>query len=447
MSAAVGQQVPNGQQATSGQEAGGWRPTLALLCAATTSGALAFGSIALHRPDLIALAAPLLAWLLFHVGRAGGGSLHVRLRGAASTLLEDQSTHARVRVTAPPGADLLSVNLAPGEWLRSRDALTRVAAAEPGQTLVQYVVTARRWSRTSIGSAQVIAWAGQGLFCADAQVSGPPIKVLPYRERFTVSDVLPVATGLVGAHRSRRRGEGTDLAGIRPFQVGDRLKRINWPVSLRTRALHVTETVTDLDATVMIVLDSSTDLVPGDDPARIGGTLDTAVHAAAALAEHYLRAGDRVGLVDDGPATRTVLPAAGRAHLDRIVDALIDVDTEPGRRTAAARLARMLGRIAPRAMVILITPLLEAARPEVAFEIARSGHTVLVIDSLGDYTVQGSAGSTADLAWRLQRLQHDVDIDRLADIGIPTATWGGSGSLNTALALLSRASAAPRLRR
>ena len=308
-------------------------------------------------------------------------------------------------------------------------------------------MTARRWARTSIGVAQVTAWAGQGLFWQQHDSTGQQMKVVPYRERFSVGDALPVTTGLVGAHRSRRPGEGTDLAGIRPFQVGDRLKRINWPVSLRTGALHVTATVTDLDATVMIVLDSSTDLVPGDDPDRIGGTLDTAVHAAAALAEHYLRAGDRVGLIDDGPATRTVLPAAGRAHLDRIVDALIEVDTTPGRRTAPLHLATLLNRVAPRAMVILITPLLELARPELAVEIARSGHTVLVIDSLGDYAPNGAPGSTADLAWRLQRLQHDADVDRLADAGIAAVRWQGSGALNTALVRLSRAAAAPRLRR
>ena len=83
---------------------------------------------------------------------------------------------------------------------------------------------------------------------------------------------------------------------------------------------------------------------------------------------------------------RTVLPSAGRAHLNRIVDALIDVDTSVGRRRLPVQLVRQLGRIAPRAMVILITPLIEQSRPELAVEIARSGHPVLVIDSLGDYT-------------------------------------------------------------
>ncbi len=91
--------------------------------------------------------------------------------------------------------------------------------------------------------------------------------------------------------------------------------------------------------------------------------------------------------------------------------------------------------------------MIEQARPELAVEIARSGHPVLVIDSLGDYTPKGGPGSTPDLAWRLQRLQHDHDVDRLADAGIPSVAWRGAGSLNTVLVRLSRAACAPRVRR
>ena len=143
----------------------------------------------------------------------------------------------------------------------------------------------------------------------------------------------------------------------------------------------------------------------------------------------------------------TVRPATGRLHLDRIVDALLDVDTTVGRRREPVQLTRTLGRIAPRAMVILITPLLERARPEVAVEIARAGHPVLVIDSLGEYAPAARRNSAADLAWRLQRLQHDRDIDRLADAGIPTVAWHGAASMTTVLARLSRAAAAPRVAR
>jgi uncharacterized protein (DUF58 family) len=433
---------------------GDWRPSPALVSCVAGSGALVFGAVALHRPDLLALAIPLLTWLAAYLVRPSGGRPSVSVRPAANTLLEDQATTARVRVTAPRTTDALTVSFVPGKWLHrrgSRDAVVP-APADDEAGVVDFPVTALRWSRASVGTARVTVWAGQGLFYRQADGAGSTVKVVPYRERFSVGDALPVSSGIVGTHRSRRPGEGTDLAGIRPFQVGDRLKRINWPVSLRTRSsggqtLHVTATVTDLDATVMLVVDSSTDLVPGDEPARVNGTLDTAVHAAAAIAEHYLRAGDRVGVIDDGQTMRTVLPAAGRAHLNRIVDALIDVDTTVGRRRQPVHVARLLGRVAPRAMVILITPLIEQARPELAVELARSGHPVVVIDSLGEYVPDGPPGSTPDLAWRLQRLQHDYDVDRLADAGIPAVAWRGAGSLNTVLARLSRAAAAPRVRR
>jgi uncharacterized protein (DUF58 family) len=352
-------------------------------------------------------------------------------------------------VTPPAGTQLLTTSFVPGAWLAPVDRESAVVLPERDAetTAVKFTVAARRWSRGSIGTVRVTAWCGDGLFHADAESGGQPVKIVPYRERLSVGDALPVSSGVVGTHRSRRPGEGTDLAGIRPFQSGDRLKRINWPVSLRTGTLHVTATNTDLDATVMIVLDSSTDLAPGDDSQRLGGTLDTAVHAAAAMAEHYLRAGDRVGILDDGQTMRTVRPATGRLHLDRIVDALLDVDTTVGRRREPVQLTRTLGRVAPRAMVILITPLLERARPEVAVEIARAGHPVLVIDSLGEYAPAVRSNSAADLAWRLQRLQHDRDIDRLADAGIPTVAWHGAASMTTVLARLSRAAAAPRVAR
>lgn len=430
---------------------GSWRPTIAMLSSAGAATGLAFAGVSLHRPDLVALAIPLAAWVGANAGRRASGQLHARVGPVASTLFEGQRTAARARVDAPAGTDLLTVSFAPGDWLTGAGLPDAVLAPAAAGTSVDFAVTAQRWARTRIGDLHVTAWTGMGLYQYTTEVTGRPVKIVPFRERFTVGDALPVTGGVVGTHRARRPGEGTDLAGIRPFQVGDRLKRINWPVSLRTQTLHVTATVTDIDATVMIVIDSSTDLVPGDDESRVGGTLDTAVHAAAALAEHYLHAGDRVGVLDDGQTMRSVSPATGRLHLDRIVDALIDVDTTPGRRREPVDVARILGRAAPRAMVILITPLLELARPELAVEIARRGHPVLVIDTLdvdrmGERVVADGVGSVADLAWRLQRLQHDHDIDRLADAGVPVVAWRGSGSLSQVLAGLTRAAAAPRAR-
>jgi uncharacterized protein (DUF58 family) len=432
---------------------GRWHPSVALLSGAASAAALLFLAVAMHRPDLVVLAAPVLTGLVVNLVASlvprRDAELSATFQSAASTLFEDQGTVLRLKVAAPAGSEVLTASVSPGRLLALTDpASAAVLPSEAaGSTVVDFGVRARRWGRASVGTARVVASSAQGLLRCDTTASGVAVRIVPYRELFEATDALPITSGIVGAHRSRRIGEGTDLAGVRPFMVGDRLKRINWPVSLRTQTLHVTATVTDLDATIMLVLDSSTDVLTGDEPVPIGGTLDTAVHAAASIAEHYLRAGDRVGIVDDGHTMRTVLPAAGRHHLDRIVDALLDVDTGAMGRREPMQLAHLLSRIAPRAMIILISPLIELARAELAVEIASAGHPVLVIDSLGERAPTGQQRPSTELAWRLQRLQHELDIDRLADFGIPAVPWRGAASINAVLGSLSRATAAPRMRR
>lgn len=59
--------------------------------------------------------------------------------------------------------------------------------------------------------------------------------------------MVPRAEGLIGGHPSHRPGEGSDVAGVRPFVLGDRLRRINWRVTGRTGTLHVTSTYADRD--------------------------------------------------------------------------------------------------------------------------------------------------------------------------------------------------------
>ncbi len=253
-----------------------------------------------------------------------------------------------------------------------------------------------------------------------------------------------MATGVVGVHRSRRLGEGSDLAGVRPFVPGDRLKRINWRVSLRTGELHATATVTDLDATVMLVVDSSVDA--GAEADAVGGSLDLAVRAAASIAEHYLHAGDRVGLLDTKWSLGIVPPGTGRRHLERILDVLVDVDTSPTHAADPVPVHRVLARVAPRSMVVVISPLIDLARPDLPVGIARAGHSVIVVDSLGDNRPPAAADTTLDLAWRLQRLEHRRDVERLTDRGIPVIPWRGSGSLDGVLRSLARAAVAPRVR-
>src|SRR5690606_13316478 len=120
--------------------------------------------------------------------------------------------------------------------------------------------------------------------------------------------------GLSGIHRSRRPGTDGQLADVRLFQAGDRMRRINWRVTRRTGDVHVNSTLSERDADVVLVLDTRHEAgVSGgvDGPVSVA---DATVRAAAAITEHYTRQGDRVALVEFGTRLRRLRAGTGRRH-------------------------------------------------------------------------------------------------------------------------------------
>jgi uncharacterized protein (DUF58 family) len=267
-----------------------------------------------------------------------------------------------------------------------------------------------------------------------------PVTTWPLRDGFDAAETVPRAEGLVGAHRSRRAGEGGDVAGVRPFQPGDRLRRINWRVTGRTGELHVTATFSDRDTEVLLVLDSGQDL--GRRPET---SLDTGVRAAAAVAEHYLRAGDRVGLVDLGRPQRPVPARNGRNHLVRLLDVLLDAKPQGG--GALPSLAEVAYLGSTDALVVLLSPLATAEALAAVATLSRSGRSVVAVDTLPQDLRPDERSTWTALAFRLWLLRRDADLGRLAELGVPRVAWRGSGSLDAVLrdaALAARAARAGR---
>ena len=168
----------------------------------------------------------------------------------------------------------------------------------------------------------------------------PPVIVttMPFGADFNAVDAMPRPAGLVGPHRSRRQGSGSEPAEVRPFRPGDRLRRINWAVSSRTGTLHVTSTWADRDAHVMLLLDTEHDIGVSEGIDGAASSLDIAMRAAAAVGEHYLRTGDRVSLVDLGRRVRDVPAGSGRRHLRRLLEVLVAAQPGPNHRAEAVRI-------------------------------------------------------------------------------------------------------------
>ena len=254
--------------------------------------------------------------------------------------------------------------------------------------------------------------------------------------------------GLVGQHRGARVGGGTELADIRPFRTGDRLRRIHWPVSLRTGALHVTTTYADQDAEVRLVVDAMRDL--GERASTHGrrSSLDVAVEAAGAVAAHYLGTGDRVGLSVLGGAGVVEVPAVGgHRQLARVLLGL--GRAEPSRGTVGeerALRAQLSRSMPPGAFVVLLSALVSAEPLAHAVRLARSGHAVVVVDTLPAELsgrghrrgpALGSRGSTTPCSpgscGACALLDREREARRCAAAGVPVIAWRGPGSLDTVL--------------
>lgn len=419
-----------------------WTPTQALGRAVFLTGALIIAAVLFGRVDLVVLATPF----------ALGTALALRRRptrlptlavGTDERLLAEGSP---IRATIGAGNaddvpyDLIVVRTAIDPWLRVRhgDRPYVVEAAGGGVAEVSLDGEALRWGRHPIGPAVARAVACDGLLISGPAVAAPhELKVYPVTEPFRAVEAMPRAAGLVGGHRSRRPGEGGELAGVRAFAPGDRLRRIDWRVTLRTRTPHVAATLSDRDAEVVLLLDSLTEAGRSGGVHGAASVLDTTVRAAAGIAEHYLHRGDRVSLVDHGYVVRRLRPASGRRQYLTVLEWLLDVRPSP---SAAQHGWYGFGpQLLPgNALVVVLTPLINPRSAAMLARLGRSGRFVIAVDTLPRRLTVPVHGSWGPLAYRLWLLERANTVGQLREHGIPVVTWAGAGSLDQVLRDVSR---------
>jgi uncharacterized protein (DUF58 family) len=418
-----------------------FRPTRALGRAILFTGVVVLAAMLLRRPDLIVLAAPIAVGTAVSAVRRPRQGPVLEMSTAEPFVVEGNELAATIAVGNPDTVayDLAMVRLELSPWIALRHGDRPYATAVAPGTLSDLVLEGHvlRWGRHRIGPVAAVAVAGDGLFVTDpVRVRGLPVKAYPATEHFDAADAMPRAAGLVGGHRSRRPGEQGELAGVRRFAWGDRLRRIDWRISLRTRELHVVATLSDRDAEVVLLLDV---LHEAGRSGGIGGAasvLDTTVRAAAAIAEHYLHRGDRVSLLQYGFQMRRLRAASGRRHYLTSLEWLLDV-TPPAHSGEPPAFGPHL--IPGNALVVVLTPLLDPRSVDMLANLTRAGRFVVAVDTLTDPTVPvpglGRWGDAAHALWLLERQNL---IGQLREHGVPIVSWGGAGSLDEVLRDVAR---------
>ncbi len=165
------------------------------------------------------------------------------------------------------------------------------------------------------------------------------------------SGVLP------GERRASGLGAGTELAQLRPYQVGDDVRRLDAAASARTGVPHVRDHVPERTLTTWILLDVSASMAFGT-TARLKS--DVAAGVATVVGRLAARRGGRVALLTCGaPVQRLLPPRGGRralVSLQRVLAEGVAVDGHAPDGDALGAGLRRIGRLARgRGLVVVVS--------------------------------------------------------------------------------------------
>ncbi|MCC5977212.1 MAG: DUF58 domain-containing protein [Salinarimonas sp.] len=180
------------------------------------------------------------------------------------------------------------------------------------------------------------------------------------------------ATLAHGIHGRRRAGPGETFWQFRPFSSGEPASRIDWRRSGRDDRLYVREREWEAAHSVHVWIDRSASMGFGSDLA-MAPKCDRAVVLGFALAESFVEAGERVGLMGQAP------PRAARRIAERFAEIMADPrgqsDTDMPPRTP----------LAPYDEAVIVSDCLSPAPEwdscieEIAARGAR-GHILMIVD-------------------------------------------------------------------
>ncbi len=424
----------------------GWRVTGALVRATVIAVTVSLAALALERPDLLVLAAPFGLVCALGMAHAPRAPVTSKVRLADRWLHEGQSTRLQIRLESSSEVEQATVTLAPPAFVVPQPASGMVSGTpRAGEDLVVEIsVSPRRWGMRPAGNGMLAVSSSWGGYrWGPERLPEATLVALPEARAFT-SDESPHPVGLIGQNRSRRAGDGSEFFGIRPFQRGDRLRRVNWRTTLRTGEVHAVGTTAQEDSSLLILLDAVIDVGASGGLDGEASALDVGVRAASALTAHHIRVGDRVALRVLGRTNQMLGPGAGVRHQRRLQELLAQV--QPGwPDLLGARHLRF--RAGAGTVVVVLTPMLTPEITTVMVTLARRGLTVVVVDTLAPTTFPRPAQdprSAARLAWRMRLVEREMQITEVTRRGIPVVPWRGPGTLDEVLRRLARRARMPR---
>jgi uncharacterized protein (DUF58 family) len=253
-----------------------------------------------------------------------------------------------------------------------------------------------------------------------------PVVVHPQTVRLDQLLTLTKTRQMTGEHRSRQRGQGTELAEVRPARPGDLAAAIHPRLTARRGSPMVLERHPEQASEVVLLIDAAQDI--GVD---LDTTLRWTVQAALAVNERHQRGMDRVGVIDWGGTIRWLDPALGRRSAQLVARSLLE--TTVARRSDTGTTSGLpLARLPKRCVVLAISPGTSPALNRDLLRIRRRGHQVIVVQpQLPEHVGPG-------LPARIGRVLAETRRRTLTSSGVLVVRWNPEEPLGRVLTALDR---------
>jgi uncharacterized protein (DUF58 family) len=374
----------------------------------------------------LALAIPLLIYLALSLWRTPGNpALRIERTAATETAVEgdllpitltvhnegDHLAKVEIRETLPPGATLHS-----GET----QLLTSLAAGETAQ--LNYTLAVQRGA-LDLADVAITVWDQIGLSSwTGVEPVATHLTITPRYQPLRSLAIRPLRTmGFTGPLNARRSGSGSNFFGVREYQPGDSLRRINWRAAARRQdQLFTTEFEQEQIADIGLILD-----MRSEHAFRVGpdSLLDHGVRATAALADSLLQDGHRVGLLVYGFGLDGILPGYGKGQRERILRKL--AEARPVNSQVFRSLNYLPTKVFPAGAQLIFVSSLADGDETMLFRLRAHGYGVLIVSPNSvDFEAQLlPEEQLRPLAVRLARIERQILLRRLRQGGIIIVDW------------------------
>lgn len=393
-----------------------WQAAALTYALATCAGVAAVAALLTGRWDLALFAAPLFGVLCSLAWQPGLPVVRVSAFPSLQRCFENDAVRVEVTADADDGSAVqVRVSTVP-------DAQVEIVDGGPATTVS---VSAPRWGRYPV-RAQVEVSARGGLLRGRGVADAAQVFVFPIAAAQSTPIPRSELLDRLGTHLTRHVGPGVEYADIRPYVPGDQLRSVNWPVSARRGALHVTERLTDRAADVVVLFD-----VYPQPPGPATLATERAARGAAQVVQSALRYGDRAGLVAlGGRQTRWLGADIGQRQFYRVLDTMLG---------AADSFETATGTLAPRsavpagAIVVAFSTMLDTEFALALIDLRKRGHTVIAVDILQGCPIPDVGDPLVERMWGLQRSFMYRD---MATVGVDIVAWPDTATLDQAMMLM-----------